>query len=99
MGCLRFYKDDINAKGNCEVKPIKIVQIDYLPRSGIEAILAHPLMSKRYYPYVVVKVNSRVNVIRTRGILNASEEKEDYEKSAYTTPRARNPLLVVHYDY
>jgi len=71
--------------------------MDYLPKNGIEAILAHPLMSKRYYPYVVVKCNSRVSVIHTRGILNATEQ-QDYEHIAYTTPKARNPLLVLHYD-
>lgn len=78
MGCLRLYKDDINAKGNQEVKPVKIVQVDHLPKLGIEAILAHPLMSKRYYPYIVVKANQRVSVIHTRGVLNASELL-DYE--------------------
>ncbi len=95
--CLRLYKDDPNSKNAEEVKPIKIVQVNYLPKTGIEAILAHPLMTKRYYPYLVVKANDKVSVIHTRGIINAAET-DDYEQSEYVNPRVRNPLLVLHFD-
>ncbi len=71
LGCLRLYRDDPNSKSTDEIKPIKIVKVDHLPRHGIEVILAHPHMTKRNYPYLVVKANNKVSVIHSRGILNA----------------------------
>ena len=52
LGFLRIYHDHPTA--NKEKRPFKIVKVDYLPKQGIEAILAHPQMTKRNFPYFIV---------------------------------------------
>ena len=55
-------------------------------------------MTKRNYPYLVVKANNKVSVIHTKGILNAQEMTADIDFVSFTVPKPRSALLVLNFD-
>ena len=82
-GFLRIFQDQDTQKVD---KPIKVVRVDHIPSKKIEAILAHPQMTKKAYPYLVVQAAGRVSLIRTSGIWNACTTQSSKESVA-TAPR------------
>lgn len=71
-GFLRIYQDADNNNTLKEKKLFKVVKIDSLPQKGIEAILAHPYMTKKIFHYFVIQVAGRVSLLKTSGITTAS---------------------------
>jgi hypothetical protein len=47
----RLFQEDPN---NNQEKPVKVVCVEHLPKSGIEVVLAHPKLSRNHFPYLVV---------------------------------------------
>ena len=82
---------------------MKVVKVDHIPSKKIEAILAHPQMTKKAYPYLVVQAAGRVSLIRTSGIWTACTTHHGSKDTATTTvprldfvgPKER-ALLTLH---
>lgn len=74
FGYLRIYQDHPTI--NKEKKPFKIVVVDNMPKTGLEVIMAHPQMTKRTFPFLVVQANGRVNILRTSGVYNAQTQSQ-----------------------
>ena len=79
-----------------ETKPklLKVVRIENMP-SKVEGVIAHPLMTKRSYPFVLVQAEGSVSLLRTMGVANTVNvaSGKDEKKYEFADQRA---LLVAH---
>jgi hypothetical protein len=66
QGCLRIYQDS-------DQKSSRFVKVQHLP-SKIDALLAHPQMTKKQFPYLIVQADKKVSVIRSNGIQYPTSE-------------------------
>jgi hypothetical protein len=67
QGVLRIYQD---LEGSQKTKPFKVVRLESLQNDKIEGIFAHPLMTKKSYPYLIVQQGGSVSLIRTLAVAN-----------------------------